>query len=279
VGSALVSVLAVAAVCYVAVAGLLYVFQPHFIYFPGPPPQRSPAAIGLAFEELWLEPAPDARVHAWWVPAGDQAPVLLFMHGNAGSIGDRLESLRLFHELGLSVLIFDYRGYGASSGVPGEQATIEDARAAWRYLRRERGVPAGRIVLFGRSLGAAVAIALASEVEAGALIVESAFTSMGAIAARHYPWLPARWLVRVHYPNLERIGAASMPVLVVHSREDRLIPFEMGRRLHEAARAPKAFLEITGGHNDGFLVSGARYREGLAEFLAEHLRAPAGAAN
>ncbi len=258
-------------VIYAAAAALLYAFQPRFIYFPGPPPTRTPADIGLPFEPVRLAPVPGAEVHGWWVPAGPEAPALLFLHGNAGNIGHRLDSIALLHESGLSVLIIDYRGFGASSGAPGEQATAEDAMAAWDWLTGEQGIAPGRIVVFGRSLGGAVAIDLASRVRPGALIIESSFTSLADMAAHFYPWLPARRLVRIRYPSLERLPAVRSPMLIVHSRADELVPFAMGEALYRSAPAPKAFLEINGGHNDGFLRSRSRWQQGIAAFIAEHI--------
>ena len=202
------------------------------------------------------------------VALGGAAPVVLFCHGNAGNISHRLESIALFHRLGLSVLIFDYRGYGDSEGKPDEQGTYRDARAAWRHLRELRGVAGDDIILFGRSLGAAVAAWLAARERPRAVILESAFTSAASLGAEHYPWLPVDLLLRHRYDTLARVSEIRAPLLVVHSRDDEIVPFHHGRALFDAAAEPKRLLEIRGGHNDGFLASGAVYRDALAAFLA-----------
>ncbi|HSG94905.1 MAG TPA: alpha/beta hydrolase, partial [Afifellaceae bacterium] len=197
--------------------------------------------------------------------------VVLFFHGNAGNISHRLDSLRIFNALNLDTLIFDYRGYGRSDGKVSERGTYRDGEAAWRYLTVERGIAAEDIVLFGRSLGAAIATYVASRHTPGALIVESGFVSVPDMAANLYPWLPARRLARIKFPAGDYLRAVSCPVLIVHSRDDEIIPFEQGRKLFERALEPKHFLELRGGHNDGFLVSGRRYLDGLDNFLAASL--------
>jgi fermentation-respiration switch protein FrsA (DUF1100 family) len=193
--------------------------------------------------------------------------VLLFCHGNAGNIAGRIRSLRLFHDLGLSVLIFDYRGYGRSEGRPSEAGTYADVRAAWRFLLEEEGLRPGEIVVLGRSLGGAVAIDLALLHPPAALIVESTFTSTIDLGSRLYPWLPVRWLGRIRYDSARKIGRVTVPKLFVHSREDDVVPFVFGRRLYDMAPEPKEFLEIHGSHAEAHFVSGERYREGLLRFL------------
>jgi len=192
---------------------------------------------------------------------------LLFLHGNAGNISHRLDSLRLFNSLGLNVLIFDYSGYGKSGGTASEQQTYADARVAWNYLTRTRGVAAGKIVIFGRSLGAGVATWLATQETPAGLILESAFTSVPALAQKFYPIFPVRWLARIRYDNAARLPTVDCPVLIAHSRDDELIPIGHGRELFGLAREPKTFLPMVGGHNDGFFVSGPSYRAGILQFI------------
>ncbi len=264
--TALVSILGL----YVVILVLVYLAQSSMLYLPGSAgrePAAEPAALGLVFEDLYFTTADGERLNGWLVQAPDAHATLLFFHGNAGNIGHRLDSIRIFTGLGLNVFIFDYRGYGRSSGRPSEQGTYQDGMAAWRWLTRERGIAPQEIVLFGRSLGGAVAAELAVRVEAAGLIVESSFTSVPDLGAELYPLLPVRLLSRFRYDTLAVIDRVSMPLLVVHSRGDEIIPFRHGRRLFEAAHEPKAFLEIAGGHNEGFWLSGDAYRRGLAEFL------------
>jgi fermentation-respiration switch protein FrsA (DUF1100 family) len=260
---------------YLALGLVLYVSQSRLLYYPNVPSRAvvaTPARIGLAYEEVAFVAADGVRLHGWFLPAG-AAPrgVLLFFHGNAGNISHRLDSLAIFHRLGLSVLIFDYRGYGRSEGKVTEAGTYLDAEAAWRHLTETRGIPEDSIVLFGRSLGAAVAARLATRRRPRALILESGFTSVPDLAARYYRIFPVRWLTRFRYDARAALGAVQCPVLIAHSRDDEIIPVAHGRALFAAAAEPKAFLELGGGHNDGFLASGRTYTDGLAAFLARHL--------
>ena len=254
---------------YVLVTALIFVTQDRLIYLPSSTVTSTPERIGLDYEDVELVTEDGVRIHGWFVPGPEgDTPVLLFLHGNAGNIGHRLHSLRQFHELGLAVLIIDYRGYGRSAGRPDEAGTYADARAAWQYLIDERSVSPEEIVLFGRSLGAAVAAELATGVEPGAVILESAFTSAADLGARHYPWLPVRALLRHQYDTLGRMGAISAPILLAHSAEDEIVPFEHAKRLRAAATNARV-LEMEGGHNDAFLTTGEDYTEGLRAFLRD----------
>jgi len=174
--------------------------------------------------------------------------------------------------LGLTTLIFDYRGYGRSEGEPSEEGTYRDAEAAWRFVTEGRHIPPHEVVLFGRSLGAAIAADLATRVNPAALIIESAFTSIPDLAAALYPFLPARWLARFRYSTQAALVSVLCPLLIVHSRDDEIIPFTHGQRLFAVANEPKRLLELRGGHNDGFLVSRHAYMDGLHAFLQPHLR-------
>lgn len=267
-----------AAISYAGLMLLLYLMQGRLLYYPELPSREvttDPSAIGLAYESVTLITADDERLDGWFVPAVPGSDVVLFLHGNAGNIGHRLDSLRIFHELGLAVFIFDYRGYGRSTGKTSEAGTYEDAATAWRHLTQEHGYKAEQIVLFGRSLGAAIAAQLAAQQTPRALIIESAFTSVPKMAAELYPFLPARWLSRYDYATESYLSEVGCPILVVHSRDDEIIPFHHGESLYAAANSPKQFLEIRGGHNEGFLLSEVAYRKGLAVFLSVPDRGPA----
>lgn len=257
----------VLALGYALIVGLVFLIQDRLIYLPTERHVATPDRIGLAYEDVHLEVEQGVRVHGWFLPGpADDAPVLLFLHGNAGNVSHRLESLRIFHRLGLAVLIIDYRGYGLSTGRPDEEGLYADARAAWNYLLEQRGYAAGQVVLFGRSLGAALAARLAAGAEPGAVILESAFTSGVDLGAEVYPWLPVRLLLRDEYDIRGRVGGIDAPLLLAHSREDEIVSFAHAERLLEAA--PEAsLLEMRGGHNDGFLVTGRDYVHGLRDFL------------
>ncbi len=259
------------AVAYLAFMVLLYIFQSRLLYLPslmGRELTATPAMIGLDYQDLRIQVEDGPILHGWFVPAGHEgAPVILFCHGNAGNISHRLDSIRIFHELGLDVVIFDYRGYGQSEGRPSEAGTYRDVEAVWSYLTGEGGYSSERIVIFGRSLGAAVAAHLAQSVRPGALILESAFASVPDLGSEHYWYLPVRLLSRFRYATGDYVSKVGAPVLVVHSPDDEIVPIAQGRRIFERANEPKEFLQILGNHNGGFVLSGALYTNGLRDFL------------
>jgi fermentation-respiration switch protein FrsA (DUF1100 family) len=274
---ALPHLLLVVFLTWCGIAMYLYFSQSRLLYYPEMPSRAvnaTPENIGLAYEEVQLLTSDDVRLHGWYVPADNALGTVLFSHGNAGNIGHRLDSVRLFNGLGLNVLLYDYRGFGNSEGKTTEAGTYLDGQAAWDWLALERQIVPGRIVLFGRSLGAAVAADLAIHNPSAAVILESAFTSVPDMAARIYPWLPVRTLSRFQYNNLDKVREITAPLLIVHSPDDEIIPYEQGEQLFEQAREPKQFLKLQGGHNDGFYVSRDHYAESLAEFLQQVLPDP-----
>ena len=268
VSGTLVSAALVVGVSWVLLAVIAWLLQGQMVYFPMGQLVASPADEGLAYEDVHIEADDGIKLHGWFVPGpGQTRRTVLFLHGNAGNISHRLHSLRHFHELGVNTLILSYRGYGHSEGRPSEAGTYRDAAAAWRHLTDERGIAPGDVVVFGRSLGGAVAGWLASEKDPAAVILESTFTSIVDLGSEHYWFLPVRLLSRFSYNTLERMPRVRSPVLVVHSPEDEIVPFHHGQALFDAAPGPKAWLELRGGHNDGFMVSGQSYLDGLAAFL------------
>lgn len=260
-------ILKIGLTAYLGLCLLMFIFQKHYVYFPSRAVLATPAALGLSFENVALPVNGGATVAAWFVPAASARGTVLVCHGNGGNIGDRLHIIQRFHALGLNVFIFDYRGYGQSQGAPSEQNTYADALAAWQYLIRERGLPAERIILCGRSLGGAVAAWLADREKPAGLILESTFTALPDIGARVYWYLPVRLLCRYRYPTLAHVRNLRCPVLVAHSRTDEMIPFAHGQELFAAAPEPKIFAELTGGHNDGEGYTEDSYRQALDEFL------------
>jgi len=260
---------------YGALVLILFFFQSHLLYLPNVPSRAvvvTPDDAGLAYESVTITTEDGVTLDGWFVPVSQARGLLLFFHGNAGNISHRLDSLKIFNELGLATLIFDYRGYGRSGGEPSEEGTYRDAEAVWRFVTEGRHIPPRDVVLFGRSLGAAIAAHLATRHTPGALIIESAFTSVPDLAAELYPFLPARWLARFRYSAQADLVSVLCPLLIVHSRDDEIIPFAHGQRLFAVANEPKRFLELRGGHNDGFLVSRHTYVDGLHTFLQAHLR-------
>ncbi len=261
---------------YALLVALVYLFQSRLLYLPnigGRGLAATPADIGLEFDDVRFTTRDGVSLHGWFIPAPQAERVLLFCHGNGGNISHRLDSIRIFHDLGLSVFIFDYRGYGLSKGRPTEEGTYRDAEAAWNYLTETRRFPDDRIVVYGHSLGAAIAAHVAQGRRPAALILESAFTSIPDVASRHYRYLPVRWLAKFEYATVAYVREVHAPTLVIHSPHDEISPVEQGREVFEHANSPKIFLEISGDHNAGFLLSGARYTQGLQQFLREHATA------
>lgn len=269
--SVLLNVLGVVVGVYLLLSVFLYFRQGSMLFLPDLPGrdvERTPTAVGLEYEDLELETDDGETLHGWFVPAAtDTARTVLVFHGNAGNISHRLETLQAWHRFDYNSLIIDYRGYGNSTGSPNETGLYIDAGTAWNHLVNTREIPPGEIIIFGRSMGAAVAAQLATEVSPRALIIESAFTSVPDAAAGIYPWLPVRWLARFEFATRDYVQAVDCPVLVVHSRDDEIIPFVHGKRIYEAASQPKRFLELRGGHNEAIFTSRDVYLEGLQEFL------------
>jgi len=266
----LISLLSIAASIYVLLALVLYLLQGKMVFLSGLPGRAltaSPGDMGLDYEDVSLTTSDGERLHGWYVPATNRRGVVLFFHGNAGNISHRLDSIGIFHQLGLDTLIIDYRGYGQSTGKTTEQGTYLDAQAAWGYLADERGIPADRIIVFGRSLGGAIGAWLGAKRTPAAVIIESSFTSGVDMARRLYPFLPVRLITRLRYPVAEYASRLECPVLVVHSRNDEIIPFEMGQSIYAAVNQRKSFLELRGDHNNGIFISRLDYIAGLDGFI------------
>ncbi|MCH7506280.1 MAG: alpha/beta hydrolase [Proteobacteria bacterium] len=267
---ALISLLTIAASVYVLLSLVLYLLQGKMVFLsnlPGRALTASPRDIGLKYEDVYLTTLDDEHLHGWYVPATISRGVIVFFHGNAGNISHRLDSIGIFHQLGLDTLIIDYRGYGQSTGKTTEQGTYLDAQAAWSYLVDERGIAADQIIIFGRSLGGAVGAWLGAQHTPAAVIIESSFSSGVDMARRLYPFLPVRMITRLRYPVAEYASHLDCPVLVVHSRDDEIIPFAMGQSIYAAVKQRKSFLELRGDHNNGIFISRQDYLRGLDGFI------------
>lgn len=257
------------AIAYGAVLVLVFVFQSHLVFYPGMGREvmLSPQSYGLRYETVELHTADGETLQAWWVPADNARGVVLFFHGNAGNISHRLDYLLMFNRLRYSTFILDYRGYGKSTGSPSEEGTYRDAEAAWEYLRHARLAQPQDVVIAGESLGGAVGTRLAAKVHPRAVLLFSTFTSVNDLGAQVYWFLPVRLLSRIGYDNLENLKRIQAPVFIAHSRDDDVVPYSHGRKLFEAAGEPKAFLEMRGGHNDGFIFVRPEWVAQLGAFL------------
>lgn len=270
----LVSILTIAVSVYLVLVLMFYMLQGRMVFLsnlPGRALTASPSDIGLDYEDVSLATRDNEVLHGWYIPATDPVGVVLFFHGNAGNISHRLDSIEIFQELDLDVLIIDYRGYGQSSGSTSEQGTYLDAQTAWDYLVNSRDIAPGNIVIFGRSLGGAVASWLAARTTPGAVILESCFTSGPDMGGRLYPFLPVRLITRLKYPVKEHVKQVSSPVLIIHSQQDEIIPFDMGQSVFAAAPEPKEMLVLSGDHNGGFLMNRQQYLAAIGKFLDLHL--------
>jgi uncharacterized protein len=269
-----VNLLVVVVALYAGFLLLLRLAEPRLLYLPGPGKSLTspPPTLGLTPERVEFRSSDGVALVAWVIrtPGADTlGRWLLICHGNGGNIS---EAGRPFHYaalrgLGLNLLAFDYRGYGESGGVPSEAGLYRDAQAAWRYLTETEHVPPDRIVLFGHSLGSAVAVELATRVQPAGLILEGALSSVTERAQEVYPFVPVRWIARSRYASVERIGSLMLPKLFLHARADEVIPLAHGRRLYDAAPRPKAFIELAGGHGDAFERDSAAYFGAIARFL------------
>ncbi|HXV69451.1 MAG TPA: alpha/beta hydrolase [Nitrospira sp.] len=245
-----------------------------FVYYPEPWQDRDWARLsGLPLEDVWFQAADGARLFGWYVETKADHPVMLWSHGNAGNIIHRLDNLKYLYQLGLSVFLFDYRGYGRSQSLrPSEEGLYHDAIGAYDYLTRIRSIRSERLVLFGRSLGASVAGELAAQRPASALILESSFPSVEAVARYHYGGLPVHWLIGAEFRLVDRLPRLALPKLVVHGDRDEIIPIELGRRVFEAAAEPKEWYVIHGAdHNDTYQVGGGTYFRRIGEFVRKAL--------
>jgi hypothetical protein len=269
------------AVLFATILVTMSIIERSLIFFP----TRFPAGewdtrvvsrgSGCTIEDCFFSTADEVSLHGWLcrreeVSEGEGVgSTVLWFHGNAGNLSDRADLLlQLATGVSAEVMIIDYRGYGRCGGRPSEAGLYRDARAAWLYLVEERGVAPGKIVIFGKSLGGAVAVDLATEVDPAGLIVESSFTSVPAMAAHHYPFVP-QFLVRTRMDSLSKIRLIECPTLFVHSRDDEVVPFTHGRALYDAAPEPKTLFEIEGAaHNETSLVGGSAYFEALSRFIA-----------
>ncbi len=274
----LLPVIRVLVFAYIGLAIALYFGQSNLVFMPSKDVIETPKSVGIKFEDVLLTTKDSVNLAAWFVPAKDNDPigkgVILFCHGNGGNISNRVSYLPIFKDLGLSTFLFDYRGYGKSEGSPNEEGTYADIEAAWQYLTQERKISPKKIIIYGESLGGAIASYIAqtnsqqdSQNFAAGLILASTFTSISDRASELYPFLPIRLLSRFSYNSVERLPNIKIPILIIHSVDDEIIPIQHGERNFQVANAPKRLVKLRGDHNGGFLDSLEIYRTGINEFI------------
>jgi len=246
---------------------LFYFLQPGMIFFPIAELKATPKNWGLVYEDVSLTTSDNIMVNGWYLPATKSKQVVLFFHGNGGNMSHRGESLKIFNSLGLNVFIIDYRGYGKSEGSMSEQGFYLDAFTAWQYLVNKRGFKPQDIIIFGRSLGGAVATQLATVVDQKALIVESTFSSVKDMASMLRPVISNIVYLRYKFNTKKVINQVNSPLLLMHSKQDEIVPYELGEKVFKAANSPKYFFELKGKHNDGFMQDRAEYKKALKWFI------------
>jgi fermentation-respiration switch protein FrsA (DUF1100 family) len=272
IGTLILCVLLVLMAYTWGIRGMWSTLQRKMIFFPTSTLTYTPADVGLHYEDVQIPISDHVTLHGWMVPYAGAETTLLFFHGNAGNIGDRVENVKRLHDIGLQVFIFDYRGYGQSGGKPSERGLYEDAQAAYAHLTSRDDVNPERIAIFGRSLGGAVAVDLSSRVHCWRLILESTFSSAGDMAAHMIPFLPMGRLITERFESNSKIDKVRAPLLQFHGTQDEIVPYKLGEKLFQAAPEPKEFVPIRGAtHNDTYLVGGRPYFEKIRQFLSESM--------
>ncbi len=252
------------------VAAVVYIrwIEMHSIFHPTRKIVQLPTDVGLEYEDVYFKTSDHVKLNGWLIK-GTSNTTVLFFHGNGANISLRMGKLKMFHDLGLSTLIVDYRGYGRSEGIPSELGIYRDGQAAYEYLLTRTDVNKNKLVIYGESLGGAVAIDLASKVKVDALVVDSSFTSAVAMGKLLYPMIP-EFLVGFKFDSVTKITKISVPKLFFHSQTDDLVPWSLGQELYRAAAEPKEFAEVHGSHNNSFTTDKELFYEGLRNFFKKY---------
>ena len=249
------SILATLFGIYLLLLGLMYIFQNSLLFMPSSGMVQTPESVGVEAEDFWAETDDGVRIHGWYFPNEEAEFVIVLSHGNAGNISYRIDIARTLLNTGAAVLMYDYRGYGQSEGSPSEKGLYKDIEAVIEGLKNQKGYAENRIVMYGRSLGGAVAAYGASEYNLGGLVLDSSFKNLRAMVRDVYPFVPSR-LAKYEFPTETYIQhERNYPVMVLHSPNDEIVGFHHGEFLYNLLDEPKRFVELRGGHNDNFFVS------------------------
>ncbi|AFZ45521.1 alpha/beta hydrolase fold protein [Halothece sp. PCC 7418] len=271
----LIYFLEISAIAYI-LAGLgLLLAQRRIVFVPCKPIVATPTDYGLPYESVTIPINSEESIHGWWVPAeAENAPVLLYLHGNGGNVSSNLPRVQRYRAVGFSVFLIDYRGYGLSEGrFPSEKRVYEDAETAWRYLVEQREIDPQQLYVFGHSLGGAIALELATrQPQIPGLVVEGTFTSIRdmAVEEKGYGWLPVNWLLTQRFNSVKKVSSLQTPIFFIHGTDDRVVPAYMSERLYRAASGRKElWLVETARHNDVATVAGTAYEKRIWQFLIE----------
>lgn len=265
----LIWVISIVVGLFFALSAYLYFNQDNMVFFPAKELAITPGQLNLEYEDIYINIENNDTIHGWFFPVTDSNSnkVVLFCHGNAGNISNRLPTAQFVVDLKVPILMFDYRGYGNSNGKPSEKNVGIDARAYYNWLISEKKYEPEHIIIFGRSLGGAIAVDLASKVKCGGLIIESSFTSALEMGKRIFPFFPINLLLKYRFDSLSKISTINCPVLITHSPQDNTIPFYMGQALYEKAKEPKQFVELSGNHNERNYFNEAKYINAFKKLL------------
>jgi fermentation-respiration switch protein FrsA (DUF1100 family) len=267
-------ILSLIVICIVLSVVFYHKIENFYVFFPQTNLEITPDDLNLNYRDVYFNSPDREKLHGWFFPTAADHPVIMISHGNACNISHMLDYANILTGMNLQVFLFDYRGYGRSTGTPSEKGIYMDAQAAYDYLVNEERIAADNIILFGQSLGAAAAIDVAIKNYIRSIIIEGAFTSTRDMAKTMFPLSIVSFLLPSNYNNLEKMVLITAPKLIVHGEHDEIVPFFMGKTLFEASMDPKYFYAIKGaGHNDTFIVGGKRYFEDIAYF-ANHSRLP-----
>jgi uncharacterized protein len=259
---------------YLMLLVVMYTFQNQLLFMPSSGFMQTPGSTGLTAEDVWAETEDGVRIHGWYFPHEDSDLVVVLSHGNAGNIGGRIAIAETLLNSGASVLMYDYRGYGQSEGSPSEKGLYHDIEAVVEYLKSDLGYSGQQIMMYGRSLGGAVAAYAATRHTLGGLVLDSAFKNLKAMVRDVYPFVPAR-LAKYDFPTDEYIQQLDgLPVLIMHSPNDEIVGYHHGRALYELAGEPKQFIDLRGSHNNNFFQSQSLIEQSWRDFLEQVQREP-----
>jgi len=250
----LINILTILALMTVGYFILVRYLETNGVFFPSHEMAVSPSVMEIPWEDVYFKTKDKVTINAWLFKNPHARSTLIFAHGNAGNMSDRLFKVKFFYDLGLNVFIFDYRGYGKSGGKPSEAGIYLDAQGAYDHLRSLGHINMDKIIFYGASLGGTVVIDLATHRNAALLVVESSITNAQDMARIYYPFVPF-FILSLKFNSIDKVRQLTIPKLFIHSPDDQVVPYRIGQKLFEAAAEPKEFLKIQGGHNDGSITA------------------------
>ncbi|MCK9554313.1 alpha/beta hydrolase [bacterium] len=244
-------------------------FEWKHIFYPDKKISDIPSDFGLKYEDITFYSIDDKKLNGWFISANKPLATIIYCHGNAGNISDRIDIAKLLHSMGFNVFLFDYRGYGKSRGIPGEKGLYLDAEAAYDYLSMRNDVDKGRIVLYGESLGGGAACNLALKRKVSAVITFGAFASIADMADVAFPKIPLKYFITMKFDNISKVKDIKCPKLIIHSADDTTVPFDQAKKLFEAASQPKEFFETSGGHTNDAILDNPLAAKKIKQFISQ----------